>query len=335
MISKGWNLILIQILLVFVLFATAVSFIPDNPYERWQLLDNTIHYQLRWIYERINFDRTPVDLAIIGSSRTQAAISVPRLERDLAAMGAKVNAVNLSIPTNGRDLHYVILQQLLAHKHPDLVLIAIAEQPSRSGHEAFKYVAPAAEILFPGYLTNIKYPANVTYLPFRQLRLNFADLFPLEPSLSPTFDPNKYEGKNFDSTGSFMSKEGVWVDKDTVHTPAELEKRRAHFLSGEHAPYLGEKYFADEFGDENHYIQAMLDLARSKHVRVAFIFLPYYNSPCTIAGRQFYTAHAAIIDACEFARHSEFYTTDVRHLNHPGALRLTDWLAPKLVSLMH
>src|ERR1700750_2377233 len=56
----------VAVLAIAVAVASAVCSLPENAYQRWQLLDGTIHGRSRWIYERIHFDPRPIDVAIVG-----------------------------------------------------------------------------------------------------------------------------------------------------------------------------------------------------------------------------------------------------------------------------
>jgi prephenate dehydrogenase len=48
--------------------------------------------------------------------------------------------------------------------------------------------------------------------------------------------------------------------------------------------------------------------------------------------RRFYEQYGPVLDAHFVAAHDEWFS-DVAHLNHAGALVLTDWLAPQLPAL--
>src|SRR5271156_134290 len=84
--------------------SAAVCLLPENDYQRWQLVDGTIYGQLRWIYERIHFDPKPIDIAILGSSRTQLGLSAATVERELALRGKPANVVNFSLVGEGRNI---------------------------------------------------------------------------------------------------------------------------------------------------------------------------------------------------------------------------------------
>jgi len=59
------------------LTAAIACALPDNAYQRWQLLDGTIHRNCAGIYERCHFDPTPIDVAFIGPSRTAEGVNAP------------------------------------------------------------------------------------------------------------------------------------------------------------------------------------------------------------------------------------------------------------------
>src|SRR4051812_47904056 len=103
--------------------AVALCLLPENPYQRWQLLEGTIHSRARWMYERTHFDPQPVDVVFLGPSRIGAGVDAPRLGRALAARGLPSNVVNFSLPEGGRNINYVIFDELLKAKTPKLVVI--------------------------------------------------------------------------------------------------------------------------------------------------------------------------------------------------------------------
>ena len=176
----------------FVLNA-AVCLLPENDYQRWQLQDPD--GRLRWIYERIHFDPTPIDVAIVGPSREQLGFSAAAIEQDLAKQGKRANVVNFALPGAGRDIQWAILDELFKAKSPKVVVLGVEEQPYPFGHFFFKYIAPAEAIVFPPtpFLHNYFY--NLAYLPIRKLKLFGANLFPDLFGLSKQFDPGALRAK--------------------------------------------------------------------------------------------------------------------------------------------
>ena len=327
-----WTTVLLAILAVAGAVAGTAMLLPDDPYQRYATLDHTIQNRIRWIYERIHFDPTPIDVVVIGSSRTGAAVDSPRLEADLATRGLALHTVNFSLPESGRDLNWVLLQEVLTTKSPRLIVIGVTEKPSRFGHPAYKYVAPAADIVDPAYVGNLNYLESLIYLPYRQLRLTAARLAPDLFRLPTRFDPARYPGSNDDTTVSFTAGDGTVVDRDRIVSAADLAAGKVRYERGVHPPLLGPAWRDIEFGDDRVYLARMIRLAHEHGAKVVFLFLPYYTGPYEIQERHYYERFAPIVDASFVATHDEWFS-DVAHLNHAGALMLTDWLAPQVAAL--
>jgi hypothetical protein len=309
-----------QILAIAFLAAAVAAMLPDDPYQRWQLLDGTIHKNARWIYERSNFDSTPIDVAFLGPSRMQAAVIAPQLEAALGAKGIPAHVVNFSLPENGRDLHYLIARELFRTKSPKVLVIGVIEKPSRFGHPAFKYLAPSRLVADPGYFINLDYFSNLVYLPYRQMELFLADLSPSLMGLTKTFNPATYRGSSIDMRPAALNHDNPMPRDELISDVDKLEK-------GIHPPILPASLRDVEFGDERHYIREIAELAREKGTRIVFLSLPYYTGPDDIQEEPFYRQFGDFINASFLASHAEWYG-DHAHLTPHGARVLTDWLVP-------
>ena len=94
MSARGF--LLTVLLLVLALFAGTVA-LPHNPYIRYQMLRNTLHERAQWIYERTHFDPTPIDIIVVGPSRSASAIDAPLLSQLLSdRLGRPIHTVNLT-----------------------------------------------------------------------------------------------------------------------------------------------------------------------------------------------------------------------------------------------
>jgi hypothetical protein len=316
-----------------VLTGAAAAALPDNPYQRFSTLEHTIQKRARWIYERIHYDPTPIDIAVIGPSRAGAAVDSPRLQADLAALGHRVNTVNFSLAENGRDLHWVIEQELLTTKSPALIVIGVIEKPGRYGHPAYKYVAPAGDVVDPGFPGNLDYLTNLVYLPFRQLRLFAAQAFPVLFALPARFDPARYAGTNPERPATFVAATGDDTSHETVLERAALIEQAHRYEARVRPPLLGPDLADVEFGDERTYVARMAAMARARGIRVAFLFLPYYTGSHVIQERAFYERYGPIIDASFLSDHDDYFA-DVAHLNRRGSAVLTRWLAARIAPLV-
>lgn len=318
------------ILGIALLAAVGACVLPENPYQRWQLLDGTIHKQARWIYERIHFDARPVDIVFVGPSRIARGVDPIRLQAELRREGHAVNVVNFALPEGGRNLNDVIVEELLKTKRPKLIVIGVIEKPARFGHPAFKYVAPASMIVDPVHFGNLKYFSDLAYLPFRQMNLFAADIAPWASDLSPTFDPGKYTPDQGVSD-VFRTKDGRLESTSRMATWSELEDGAREFREGVTPPILPPSMADVEFGDERANIRRIVAAARRHGVKVAFLSQPYWSGPTTIQEEPFYRTFGPVWNAGFLSTHAELYA-DSGHMTRQGADVLTDWLAPYIAA---
>lgn len=321
-------------ILVFALgFAALASLLPENPYQRWQLLDGTIHSNARWIYERIHNDPAPIDVAFVGPSRIQQGVNAPRLSEALAARGLPSNVVNFALPESGRNINAVVVEEMLKEKRPRLIVLGTTEKPSRFGHSAYKYIAPREELVDPGYLGNLNYLSDLAYLPFRQLRLFAAMLFPDAVGLRPTFEPASYAGRTVQTTGDIVLPDGT-VKNGTYPASAEELARGVHKLEAGNTPPILPRSLADlEFGDEHHYVSRIAAAARAQGVPVVFLMLPYHTGPGRAQEDPFYARYGDIWSAGDLADRAELFS-DYGHLTSTGAAELTDRLVAPIARIL-
>lgn len=311
----------------------AAASLPDDEYQRYGSLEHTIQHRIRWIYERVHDDPAPIDVALVGSSRFGAGVSGPRLEDGLRRLGQPVAVVNFSLPENGRDLNWVLVDQMLPLKVPRLLIIGVIEKPGRYGHPAYKYAAPNTAVVDPGYFGNINYLKNLIYLPYRQMRLFAARFFPDRFDLPRAFDPSRYPGSNLETTGTTRTGDNILLARDTVVPRARIEALVAKYRAGLNPPILPQRLADIEFGDERTYVRRIVALAYVHHVRVAFLYMTYFSGTDALQEKRFYEQYGPIIDATWVARHPEWFSDSV-HLNKFGARALTDWLAPQVAALL-
>lgn len=314
--------------------AAGASVLPGNSYQRWQLLDGTIHANARWIYERSSFDPTPIDVAFLGPSRTEVGVDAPRLSAELAARGLTSNVVNFSFPELGRNINLVAAQELFAHKKPKLLVLGVVEKPSRFGHSAFKYLADPSAIAFPGYFGDLDYFSDLIYLPFRQMQLFAANVFPGGMGLAKEFDASQYRGQSTHII--FMPGGRIAEPSSNPGTPAELDRTVKKYEASIHPPLLPPGLADYEFGDERHYIREIAELAQKNGAKVAFLFQPYLTGPGELRDLQelkFYEQYGPVLNAGFLASHPEWFA-DYGHLDRQGSNILTDWLAEPVGRLL-
>ncbi len=319
---------------IFAIFGVALAcafatlLLPTNDYQRYQLLRGTIHDRAHWIYERIHFDPTPIDVVVIGSSRTGAGVDAARLSRDTG-----LNVVNFSLAEAGRNINHAIIEEMLTTKHPRLIVIGVTEKPSRFGHSAFRYLAAPADLLNPGYVGNLNWLPDLAYLPYRQLYLFAANIAPRAMGLPKTFDPASYVGPTFDTTQDIILPGGQ-IKRTDIAAPLSELLRGVHKLEAGTRPPLLPARFADiEFGDDRFYVRRIAALASARGIRIAFLAIPYYSGTSAVQESALYEHFGPIWNAGFFADRPGDYS-DYAHLNRGAAQQLTDWLAPRVTAAL-
>jgi hypothetical protein len=314
---------------VAVLLDAAVLLLPENDYQRWQLLDDSMGGRLRWIYERIHFDPKPVDVAILGPSRAQLGLSAAAVERNLRQHGKHVDVANFALEGAGRNLQWAIVDELFKAKSPKAIILEVDDQPYPFGHFAFKSVAPAEAIVFPPtpFLHNYLY--DLAYLPIRKVRLFGANLFPGLFGLSKQFDPQHYAQNRTDYSTSFPGEFGKMVDM-------EHPVPRATLLAEPREPVprtLVARAFSRINGGEDHiYIRKIAEEAKAHGTQLIFVFLPMFNGPETISDLDFLEQFGPVLNYGDLAQQDQLYE-NWSHLNHAGAMTASARLADAIDGL--
>jgi hypothetical protein len=299
----------------------AVCLLPENDYQRWQLQDPD--GRLRWIYERIHFDPTPVDVAIVGPSRAQLGLSAAAVEQVLAKQGKHVNVVNFALPGAGRDIQWAILNELFKVKSPKVIVLEVEEDPYPFGHFFFKYVAPAEAIVFPPSPFFHNYLYNLAYLPIRKLKLFGADLFPDLFGLPKQFDPEHYARNRTNFSTSFPGEFGKLVDMEhqvpratllaepREAVPRTLVARALNRVSG---------------GEDHVFTQKIAREAQAHGAQLMFVYLPVFEGTNAISDQDFLKQFGPVLNYGDLAPRDELFE-NWSHLNHAGAMNASAKLA--------
>jgi hypothetical protein len=323
-------LLLAAVVLSFFGLSAATLALPHDPLVRYQQLAPTLHFRSIWSYERVALDKTPIDIAIIGNSRLQSAISAPVLQARLSErLGRPVRAANLSLPQEGRNAHYAMAKQLFAY-HPEvkLVLLSAIEDMPREGHPAFRNIAEADDVVAAPVLINRSYLEDLAFIPYRQMSLFVQSQWPQAFGVGAS-DGADYIGPDYDTTLSYVSPTRGFIDKDVV-IPAEALRPPAKARARSITPaVLPKSLAAQEYAIEYHYTRAIADLAKANGSAVGFIYLPIFEFPERLRQSDFYGDIGPVLSADCVADRSEMYS-DYGHLNRAGAHEVSRMLGDTL-----
>ncbi len=301
--------------------------LPHDRYVRWQAVTVEAYARLGWIYERIHFDPTPIDVAFVGTSHTMNGVDTVALQRMLAADGRCLHLVNFAVPSYGRNLHWLVVRELLENRKVGTLVLEVFENETRKAHPLFASVADVRDILDAPKLININYVHDLVRLPWRQLSLWAKSLDPQAFGLKRRFDAADYDGSDVDNTRVVnVDGQALTPVRDQVMDPVTLKAAARRLMAAKRLHMLGRRFERYEYAVPDTYVDDILALARRKGVRVVFLYLPGYGKPAAPADERLYLGQGPMLEANDVLAHPEFWH-DPDHLNMQGAARFTARLA--------
>jgi len=310
-----------------------IYLLPDDPYQRWQLVDGTMFEPLRWSYERMHFDDRPIDVAIVGPSKTLLGLSAQRIEEQLSAVGAPAHVANFSVPAAGRNVQWALLEELYRAKSPKVIVVGVDDTPHHWGHPAFRYVAPAAAIAFPPAPLLHNYAYDLAHLPARQLRLFGARFFPRLFGLRREFDAKAYAKTRSDFTSGSWVAEGKTVDMDAMVSAETLLQRRLPPELPTRADRILLQCCND--GDDHVYIRKIAEIAAVHGTKLIFVHVPVFQGAEELVDRDFLSRYGVVLEARDIGKDllpdpAQFQSPG--HLNHAGSVKFSDRVASAIAS---
>lgn len=306
--------------------------IPHDRYIRWQEMRSEAWARLGWIYERVHFDETPIDIAFIGTSHTMNGVDGAAVQAALAEAGGGCrHVVNFAFPSYGRNMHWLIARELLEHRTVRTLVLEVFENESRKAHPLFVNVADVSDVLQAPALINLNFLTDIAQLPARQVMLGLKTLLPERFGLHRQFDPSHYDGPDVDNTRQ-VQVGGVALTplRDRVLPPGQLERAAERARAAKNTNMLGARFEALEYRYPRYYLDRILDLARQRGVTVKFLYLPSYayvlggtRNPALYAGR------GEMLTTGDLLANADYWY-DPDHLNLQGAAVLSAELGRRL-----
>lgn len=273
-----------------------------------------LHHQL--------FEGDSIDIAFLGTSLTLCGIQDDSLESQLNQhKKEKERVVNLGFCRPGRNLHYVILKDLLANHSPKLILIEARFREDRYSHKDFPFIAEIKDLLDQNTFFNLRYPD----IFFDALESRWDDSrHSLLALPAPPFDSSQLRPHSY-------------VHVHVKADPMALEKHHQKII----AKYEG---ILAEGKDLNHQInyryplktvEAMAERAKEADIPIAFYFLKSYGHPAPAPWEmETYEQYGPVWIPPDSIFQSKDNFFDKDHLNDQGGRFLTDWLAGKISTFL-
>jgi hypothetical protein len=314
--------------------AVAATFLPDNPYQRFQLLNGTIYARASWAYQRMHFDPRPVDVAVLGSSKALMGLKAAEIERQLAADGKPASVINLAMEGDGRNIQWVLVRELLETKRPKVIVLAIDDQPHPWGHDAFHLIASSGDIWGEAARGLHDTKKDLMYLPFRQLKLTGARFAPEVFGMQAGFDPKRYSLVPDEFPERYQTAAGKWIDMSQVTPRDDLLSEAATYgyRFGRHSK-LPAPVRAITDADDRVYTDMIAKAAAAHGVKLLFVYQPGFNRNEPISNLAYYQSLGAIQDSSDlYDKDTLFF--DWVHLNTAGAKIMSDRVADAVAKLL-
>lgn len=319
-----------------LLLLLAALVLPWSPQVAWQQAAGSDMVHAGWVHDRIHHDPTPIDVAVIGSSRMEAAISPRILAQTLSQrLGRTVSVANLSIVRPGRDLHARIVADLLA-RHPEVKLILLSDDGFMvSSHPLFRDIAPPAALVQAPMLLNPAYVGNLLALPYRNIANLAGTLFPGWFGIQRDFDPHHYAGAGLDRSEGYTLPSGHRRNGDLTMPLIPLTRDAQAAVALQGVGLVGKLPLPDryKYAVDQAYVAQIADLARRHRVRIAFVSLPVFGPRQLEGSTQFYQRFGPDFTFTELAADAALFQ-DGLHMNHHGALMVTPRLAQRIAPLL-
>ena len=318
-----------------IALATACS-LPDDRYLRYQTLTDKEVVKSGWIYERIHYDPTPIDVVFIGSSHTVFGIDSEKVERVCReAGGERCASINLGLQHLGRNMQWLVAREVMQTRKPRLLVVEVQETESRALHPAFAFLADASDVISAPLVVNTSFFPDLAGLPRRQISAFAQSLAPSLFGEHREFLPSLYRGAHWDDVfaekGSSAHPIAHPAARVGAASVAELDRERGHLESEDRSrlrlpgPLQPLEYRANLL-----YLENLLTLAREKNVEIRFLYMPSYHDAQAPAFASFYAGFAPTWDMPREIADDHDLWLDVGHLNYAGATALSVWLGAQI-----
>lgn len=306
-----WKLVKETVLVLF-LFWTLVLFTFLLPYNKQygyaQMLESC--GKSDWLYQRIFKNKTPIDIALIGSSRTLCGIQDSLLEDQLSRNQQQFfHVANLGFCRYGRPLHTSIIKDLFEHHHPKAIILEVRETESRFSHPDFPYMANTNDLLLP-YLHE-SYFKQVLKGARSRMEFNLKKIL----NCLPKYDTSKVVNNYF----YFKNKDN---DDDTsLNQRTQMDFNKTKHNTG----FYWQFYFS------KNQVKEIVAIAKKNNAHIYFLFLPSYRSHFTQPFEaEFYLQYGELLTPPKSLLDRTDIWSDEVHLNPKGAAELTGWLSEKI-----
>jgi len=308
------NIILFS--LPFLAGVIGLFFIPVDKNFSYHFVRGECENKASWMYHRMFEDKRSIDIVFSGASQTGCAIMDKFISEDLSRyLGKQVNVVNFGYCRRGRDIQYVMLKDLFAHKHPKLLVLEVPEDEPKKSHPVFPYLADSKDLFGSFVLFNQRYFSNI----WNGIVVRFE------------FVKSKFTGNDYTDSETNQPEFGYQHSKQTVSR--EIIEQNKENWKRRLAKSKPEFLRRIELNYSKHYIEKIVQLAEQNNCKVLLLYLPEIGSnlqsPLLM---NYYKQFSNVIILPEEIIKDKSNWKDTTHFNDSGAEKTSKFLLPFLTS---
>lgn len=299
--------------LPFIAIFIAITLAPYSKKYGYHLRKN-VDCNTSWIYYRLFENPAPVDVAFLGSSHTGCSINDSLIERRLKSKhGRTLKTTNLSYCTNGRNIQYPLLNDILKTKKPKLVVIEVMEIESKKSHQDFAYIADYKTVLnsFSNY--NFYYFSEVTDLVksrFSFLRDQYVYKIEINPPTNYKID-YVYVPFKFYADSNDLAEHKAYKMKKLAKGVSSLTQHKLQY--------------------PKEYIIKMANRLNEEQISFVFLYIPPYGLEIEKPLHyDFLTEHGKVWLPPSSIFENPKHWVDGEHLNYEGSSALSNWLVDEI-----
>ncbi len=310
---------LIQILLFALPVMAGVIFLfsinPDKQFS-YRFVEGECSNKASWIYDRVFLSDKDMDVVFIGASQTATAVKDEMIEKRLNEQtGQNLKVASLGYCRGGRDIQYVMLQDVFRNKKPKLVVIEVSEDEPKKSHPVFPYLAETGDLLGSAVFFNQRFPLSI----WKGLIIRFEYL--------------KVQLFWGDSYHTGVAAEHGYIPTDAVADHAALTRNRMNWekrLAGNKSAVMRKI----ELRYSLHYLEKMVQMVGKNGSRVVFLYLresgSSLNEPIL---SDFYHSISEVMILPEGIYTDPGNWFDASHLNDKGATLASEVIAGELSNM--
>lgn len=284
----------------------AILLWPVSKERMYKGLENDCYGYAAWIFDRIHQNPAPIDIAFVGSSHTINGIDDKLLDSALS----NFHITNFGYCRPGRNLDYLMVRDLIEKKHPKVIVLEMREYDNPYSHPIFPYMAENRDLL----------AMHPWFNPDWFSDLSLATQFRLQLIQESVWNPNSTFPVNTKLYGRIP-----YLDTAS----SEILNARIAGNKSKYQPSENKRKFEHTF--PHHYLEKIVSLCKESNTQLRFLYIPSYGSeekaPYPI---NYLESLAPIWIPPSSIWENQDYWYDAGHLNYPGSLELSRWVAGKL-----